>query len=84
MDGIISRLLDVILEHSFWFAKLHPRFSSIATAFRIYRSSFSTAVQTAIMNAFPEVITQNDISDDTRMDGIVSRLVDVIMAHRLR
>jgi len=76
--------LVVILEYSFWLSKRHPRFPSIATAFRIYRSSFSTAVQTAISNAFPEIITQNDASDHTRMDGIISRLLDVIMANRLR
>jgi len=53
-------------------------------AFRIYQSSFSTAVQTAITDAFPEVITQNDIYDQTRMDGILLRLLDVIMVNRLR
>ena len=74
----------LILEHSFWFSKRHPRFTSITMAFQIYQSSFSTAVQTAITNAFPEVITQNDTSNQTRMGGIVSRLLDVIMANRLR
>jgi len=74
----------LILEHSFWSSKRHPRFTSITMAFRIYRSSFSTAVQAAITDAFPEVITQNDTSDRTRIDGIISRLLDVIMANRLR
>ena len=74
----------LILEHSFWFAHRYPRYTSIAMAFRIYQSSFSTAVQTAITDAFPEVIMQNDMSDQTRMDGIISRLLDVIMANRLR
>jgi len=74
----------LILEHSFWLFRRHPRFTSIAMAFEIYQSSFSTAVQTAITDAFPEAITQNDISDKTRMDGIISRLLDVVMANRLR
>jgi len=74
----------LILEHSFWISHRHPRFTSIAMAFRIYQSSFSTAVQTAITDAFPEVITQDDISDQTRMDGISLRLLDVIMANCLR
>ena len=74
----------LILEYSFWFSKRHPRFTSITTAFQIYRSSFSTTVQTAITDAFPEVITQNDASDRTTMDRIISRLLDVIMANRLR
>jgi hypothetical protein len=74
----------LILEHSFWFSKRHPRLESIAMAFQIYRSSFSTTVQTAINDAFPEVITRPDASDRTRMDGIISRLLDVIMANRLR
>ena len=39
----------LILEHSFWFAKLHPRFSSIATAFRICQSSFSTSGKALVM-----------------------------------
>ena len=73
----------LILEHSFWFSKRHPRFASIAMAFPIYRSSFLTAVQTAIIDAFPEAITPNDTSDH-KMDGIISRLLDVIMANRLR
>jgi len=74
----------LILEHSVWFSHRYPRFTKITTAFRIYQSLFSTAVQTAITDTFPEVITQNDISDQTRMDGIISRLLDVIMANRLR
>jgi hypothetical protein len=74
----------LILEHSFWFSKRHPRSTSIAMALRIYRSSFSTAVQTAIADAFPEAITRNDTSDHTRMDGIISRLLDVIMDNHLR
>jgi hypothetical protein len=74
----------LILEHSYWFSHRHPRFTSIAMAFPIYRSSFSTTVQTAITDAFPEIITQTDVSDRTRMDGIISRLLDVIMANRLR
>ena len=74
----------LILEHSFWLSHRHPRFPSIIMAFRIYQSSFSTAVQTAITDAFPEIITQNDTFDHTRMDIIISRLLDVIMANRLR
>ena len=74
----------LILEHSFWLSKHHSRFTRIAMAFQIYRSSFSTTVQTAITNAFPEVITPYDTFDRTRMDGIISRLLDVIMANRLR
>src|ERR1700722_3137166 len=74
----------LILEHSFWLSKHHPRYTSIAMAFRIYRSLFSTTVQTAITNAFPEVITQDDTFDHTRMDRIVSQLLDVIMANHLR
>ena len=74
----------LILEHSFWLSHRHPHHTSITMAFQIYQSSFSTAVQTAITDAFPEAITQNDISDKTRMDGIISWLLDVIMANRLR
>ena len=75
----------LILEHSFWLSRRHPRFTSIAMAFEIYQSSISTTVQTAITDAFfPEVITQDDTFDRTRMDGISSRLLDVIMTHRLR
>jgi hypothetical protein len=74
----------LILEHSFWISKGQSYLTCIPTAFRIYRSSFSIAVQTAITNAYPEVITQNDTSDHTIMDEITSRLLDVIMANRLR
>ena len=76
--------LVLILEHSFWLSKQHPWFTSIAMAFQIYRSSFSPFVETAITDAFPEVITRNDTFDRTRMGGIISRLLDVIMANRLR
>jgi hypothetical protein len=74
----------LILEHSFWLSKHNPPSTSITMAFQVYQSSFSAAVQIAITDAFPEVITHDDTFDRTRMDGIISRLLDVIMANLLR
>jgi hypothetical protein len=74
----------LILEHSSWLFERDRPSAGILAAFQVYQSSFSAAVQTAITNAFPEVITHDDTFDRTRMDGVASRLLDVIMANRLR
>ena len=74
----------LILEHSFWFSISDRRLASILAAFRVHQSSFSAAVQTAIARAFPEIIANSDTLSPTTTEGIISRLLDVIMANRLR
>jgi hypothetical protein len=67
-----------------WVSKRHPRFTSIATAFRIYQSSFSTSGKALVMacpNHHYQCLSRsnhtNDASDYTIMDGIISRLLDL-------